>query len=76
MAADGGDTVLYPEDLFSVCDLVESEFLSHLGANLRGVSVDGLAASYHDVNIADLLDGGGEGIGCGKSIGSGEKPVS
>ena len=36
MTADGGDSVLDPENLFSVGNLVETEFLGYLGTNLRG----------------------------------------
>ena len=74
MTTDSGLAVLNL-DLLSVGHLVETEFLGDLGADLGGVTIDGLASSDHNVNITDLLDSGGEGVRGGKRVSSSEEPV-
>ena len=75
MAADSGDVVFDLEDFLGVCHLVETQFLCHLGTHLGGVAVNGLTASDDDVDIANLLDGGGEGIRSGEGVGACEEAV-
>ena len=75
MAADGGDVVFNLEDFLSISHLVETQFLCHLGTHLGSVAVDGLTAADDDVDIANLLDGGGEGIRSGEGVGACEEAV-
>ena len=50
------------------------ELLRHLGADLRGIAVDGLTAAEDDVVLveADGIHGGGEDLGGGVRIGAAE----
>ena len=75
VAADRGDAILDTEDFFGVGHLVETEFLGHLRTDLGGIAVDGLTAAEDDVNPADLLDGGREGIGGSEGVSTGEEAV-
>ncbi len=55
--------------------LGQTEFFGHLWAHLCGIAVDCLASADDDVDLADVLDGSGDGIGCGKSVGTGQSTV-
>ena len=74
-AADGGLAVLYLEYLLGVGYLVQAKLLRHLRPHLGGVAVDGLAAADDEVNVADLLDGRGQGVARGQRVCSGEEAV-
>src|SRR5699024_9406364 len=65
-----GDGVAFLLDVSSVGDLRDAELLRDLGAYLRGVAVDCLAAAEYDIVIlkADLFDRSGEDLGGSKGV--------
>ena len=42
---------------------------------MGGIAVNGLTTADNDVNIANLLDGGGEGVRSSEGVGTGEETV-
>ena len=67
--------VFHLQNLLGVGDLVQAQLLSYLWTYLCGITIDSLATTDHDVDIANLLDGGGKGIGCGQCVCTGEEAV-
>ena len=53
----------------------EPEQLGELGADLAGVGVDRVAAGEHEVEAAEVVDGGGERTRGGEGVGAGERRV-
>ena len=56
------------DNLLGIGDLCEAKLLCYLWTYLCCVAVDGLASAEDDVVAANLLDGLGEGVGCGKGV--------
>ena len=75
MTTDSGNTILNLEDFLSIGHLVEPQFLSHLRTHLCGITVDSLTTSNDDINIADLLDGSSQGVGCCQRVGTGKQTI-
>ena len=62
-------------NLFHVSHLVEAQLLSHLRTHLSRVTIDGLTTTNDDINVANLLDGRGEGVAGSERVGTCEQAV-
>ena len=80
MTAYRGHAAVDLHNLLGIGHLVQPQLLCHLRTHLGRVAVDSLAAAYHDVDLAYVLDGcgqcirGSEGISASKET-VGEQPA-
>ena len=76
MALHAYDAVLTGQNLLGVGNLVESQLLCHLGANLCRVAVDGLSAADDKIYVGlHMLDGSGQSVAGGQGVGTCEGAV-